>query len=444
MCPQLNDMVDDAPRGEEDCLYLNVYTPKLKKELQESEEAMPVMFWIHGGFFRHGSGNTEFYNPDYFMDENVVVVTVNYRLGVLGFLDLEDETVSGNMGLKDIIVALKWVQKNVELLGGDPKKVTVFGNGAGAAATDLLVLSPMTKGLFSRAICQSGVSLIGSYLDWRPKERASSLAKLFKETSTNSKHILKSLKNVDALDLAGNVSGTIDVDETLNKQIGVLPFSPSVDKNSKEAVVPKLPEDVFASGELPNPDVSIMMGFNSQEAIYHAQYYVKRREHFLRLITKRFQYLFPLRGLYTKFKSNFYFEVGYRLKHFYFTNGSLEEETENSLDEFLTFSSDLTVYPIDLTVRKYVELSKAPIYYYRFSYDGGFNYFKAQAIKPLFKNEEDVKVAGASELDEICYLFKCEKMSKKYKKLHEADEQPMDLKMIKRMVRLWTNFARTG
>ena len=93
------------------------------------------MVWIHGGGFIGGNGGTNFFGPDYFMSENnenpVILVTLNYRLGILGFLSLGDDVVTGNMGLKDQTLALKWVQKNIDNFGGDPNQVTIFGESAG-------------------------------------------------------------------------------------------------------------------------------------------------------------------------------------------------------------------------------------------------------------------------------------------------------------------------
>lgn len=109
----------------------------------------PVMFWIHGGAFMTGSNKTELFGPEYLIAENVVIVTINYRLGFLGFLSLDDPLlgVPGNAGLKDMVMALKWVQENISQFCGDPNNVTIFGESAGAAAVHFLMLSPMAKGL---------------------------------------------------------------------------------------------------------------------------------------------------------------------------------------------------------------------------------------------------------------------------------------------------------
>lgn len=117
------------------------------------------MFWIHGGGFQFGSGNSFLYGPDYLIDEGVVLVTINYRLGALGFLSADVPEAPGNAGLKDQVLALKWVKDNIKEFGGNPDKVTIFGQSAGAASVHYLMLSPMAKGLFHGAIAQSGVAL---------------------------------------------------------------------------------------------------------------------------------------------------------------------------------------------------------------------------------------------------------------------------------------------
>lgn len=140
----------------EDCLHLNVWTPAC------DDGARPVMVWIHGGAFVTGSGSGAFYRGQHLAARgDVVVVTINYRLGALGFLahpDLLDEETgsSGNWGLLDQVAALQWVQANITNFGGDPTNVTIFGESAGSMSVSCLVGSPRTQGLFRRAIAQSG------------------------------------------------------------------------------------------------------------------------------------------------------------------------------------------------------------------------------------------------------------------------------------------------
>lgn len=105
-----------------------------------------VMFWIHGGGFYLGSGNAEVYGPDYLVAEDVLLVTINYRLGALGFLCIGTEDAPGNAGLKDMVMALEWTRRNIAFFGGDPNRITIFGESAGAAAVQYLMLSPLARG----------------------------------------------------------------------------------------------------------------------------------------------------------------------------------------------------------------------------------------------------------------------------------------------------------
>jgi para-nitrobenzyl esterase len=151
-CPQPMKMEQS-----EDCLYLNVWTPA-----NLANEKLPVMVWIHGGGFFVGNPSEPLYNGIEFARKGVIFVSIAYRVGPLGFLahpDLSAESpnkVSGNYGLLDQIEALKWVQKNISAFGGDPAKVTIFGESAGAISVSMLCASPLAKGLFRGAISESG------------------------------------------------------------------------------------------------------------------------------------------------------------------------------------------------------------------------------------------------------------------------------------------------
>ncbi|KAG2469647.1 SAE2 enzyme, partial [Polypterus senegalus] len=147
--------VPPNPLISEDCLYLNIYTPaEPKQELQ-----LPVMVWIHGGALMIG-GASQYDGSALAAYENVVVVVIQYRVGYMGFLSTGDENCSGNWGLLDQVAALQWVQKHIKNFGGDPGSVTIFGESAGGCSVSALVLSPLSSGLFHKAISESGVILL--------------------------------------------------------------------------------------------------------------------------------------------------------------------------------------------------------------------------------------------------------------------------------------------
>lgn len=151
--------------GSEDCLFLNIYAPETAASAMGAKrKPLPVMFWIHGG--GNVNGTSSFYNGSRLAaDQNVVVVTVNYRLGFLGWFahpalraDATPADASGNYGTLDLIRALGWVQENIEAFGGDPGNVTIFGESAGGWNVVSLLASPLAKGKFHRAVVQSGLS----------------------------------------------------------------------------------------------------------------------------------------------------------------------------------------------------------------------------------------------------------------------------------------------
>jgi para-nitrobenzyl esterase len=161
ICPQAYNATDNGvgplPMSE-DCLTLNVYAPS-----QLAPERLPVMFWIHGGGLVNGSATAALYDGAELARQGVVVVTINYRLGRLGFFahpSLSRERPAepkANFGLMDQIAALRWVQRNITAFGGDPGNVTIFGESAGGYAVNLLMISPAARGLFHRAVCESGI-----------------------------------------------------------------------------------------------------------------------------------------------------------------------------------------------------------------------------------------------------------------------------------------------
>ncbi|KAM9814548.1 carboxylesterase 3 [Syngnathus typhle] len=187
MCIQDSDIVVNVsrmmsveytpPELSEDCLYLNVYTQAEAKR----DDKLPVMVWLHGGGLVMGAAS-QYDGAPLTAYENIVVVIIQYRLGILGFLGTGDEHLRGNWGFLDQLAALRWVRENIEAFGGDPQAVTVAGESAGGISASILTLSPLAKGLFQRAIFQSGVATVGTY------------------TSNNSSGLVKIVANLTGCD----------------------------------------------------------------------------------------------------------------------------------------------------------------------------------------------------------------------------------------------------
>ena len=240
----------DAENGKEDCLFLNVMTPKWP-----AKEKLPVMVWLHGGANEGGSASSELYKDGTLVQHGIVLVTVNYRLGIFGFMaqrGLEQESphhVSGNYGLLDQILALHWVHDNIAKFGGDPGNVTLFGQSAGAHDASLLMASPLAKGLFQRVIQESGSPL------------SPPLRPLAEADAANDK-ILASL-NVPAEGVVAFLRK--QTTEALLKAAGsqdprgIPVLGPIVDGY----VLPKSPVEMFAAGE--EAPVAVLVGTTTRE-----------------------------------------------------------------------------------------------------------------------------------------------------------------------------------
>jgi para-nitrobenzyl esterase len=195
--------------GSEDCLTLNVYAPTSKPH----NAKLPVMFWIHGGGYSGGTSAEPRHNGDFLPLKGVVLVTINYRLGVFGFLALpelasQQRGSSGNYGLMDMVAALGWVKKNITAFGGDPDCVTIFGESAGSFAVSTLMAAPSAQSLFHRAIGESGGALNSGTLSMDSLAVAAAKnAAWAKETGANSLEELRALSTEQILAVTAKKSG---------------------------------------------------------------------------------------------------------------------------------------------------------------------------------------------------------------------------------------------
>jgi para-nitrobenzyl esterase len=233
--------------SEAECLTLNVMTPAL------DDAKRPVLFWIHGGAFVNGGGSSPIYDGAKFVEHgDVVVVTVNYRLGAFGFLHLDevfgDElSGSGNAGVLDQVAALEWVRDNITAFGGDPEDVTIFGESAGGMSVGTLLGMPQAEGLYHRAIVQSGSASFAS-----PSAAATKTAQGFLEIAGVT--TVEELETISADDLLAAQGEFMKSNARTD-----LPFQPVVDGK----VLPDLPLNTIASGATGN--VTTMIGTTADE-----------------------------------------------------------------------------------------------------------------------------------------------------------------------------------
>uniref|UniRef100_A0A8D1TSV0 Carboxylic ester hydrolase n=1 Tax=Sus scrofa TaxID=9823 RepID=A0A8D1TSV0_PIG len=244
------------PEFSEDCLYLNIYTPA---DLTKRGR-LPVMVWIHGGGLVVGGAST-YDGLALAAHENVVVVAIQYRLGIWGFFSTGDEHSRGNWGHLDQVAALHWVQENIANFGGDPGSVTIFGESAGGESVSVLVLSPLAKNLFHRAISESGVAFTAGLVRKDMKAAAKQIAVLAGCKTTTSAvfvHCLRQKSEDELLDLTLKMKFlTLDFH---GDQRESHPFLTTVVDG---VLLPKMPEEILAEKDFNT--VPYIVGINKQE-----------------------------------------------------------------------------------------------------------------------------------------------------------------------------------
>lgn len=383
-CPQVSY---SATRQEysEDCLYLNVWTPA-----KSSREKLPVMVWIHGGGFALGATSTPLYNGENLAQMGVVLVSIAYRVGPLGFMtypELSAETennISGNYGLFDMIAGLKWVKNNIHAFGGDPDKVTIFGESAGGIAVSMLCASPLGKGLFSGAISQSGGNFGPVFMDSRRdgiqhlKGAEKTGVEFMKRMGVNS---IAELRKVNPQKWA---------DDPLSQMGG---FWPVVDNY----VILGDQYKLYESGNY--NDVNVIIGTNSDEGSMFVG--PSEPEEYKKGIRKRFG---P------------------------FANRILEEYPANTKEETFTSAADIfreTVFawPSWAWARLQSNTGQSKVFFYYFD--------QQQSVSPF----SSIKPGGAGHGAELSYIFG---------HLDENQYSEKDFKLSEIMMKYWTNFAKNG
>ncbi|XP_018559416.1 neuroligin-2a isoform X2 [Lates calcarifer] len=389
----------------EDCLYLNVYVPT-EDDIRDRRKK-PVMLFIHGGSYMEGTGNM-FDASVLAAYGNVIVVTMNYRLGVLGFLSTGDQSAKGNYGLLDQIQALRWLNENIGHFGGDPERITIFGSGAGASCVNLLILSHHSEGLFHRAIAQSGTAISSWSVNYQPLKYTKILARKVGCTYTETADLVDCLRRKNFREL---------VDQDIQPARYHIAFGPVVDGD----VVPDDPEILMQQGEFLNYD--ILIGVNQGEGLK----FVDDSEDNDGISAAAFDYTI------SNFVDNLY---GYpegkdilreTIKFMYTDwadrdNGDMRRKTLLAL-----FTDHQWVAPAVATAKLHAEF-QSPVYFYTF-------YHHCQT-------ETRPEWADAAHGDEIPYVFGVPMIGAT--DLFPCNFSKNDVMLSAVVMTYWTNFAKTG
>ncbi|KAK4879934.1 hypothetical protein RN001_008080, partial [Aquatica leii] len=407
-CTQL-DHISIGPNviGNEDCLYLEISVPILKQV--NDFQNLPVMVWIHGGTFIFSGINDT--GPDYFMEEPVVLVAIDYRLNVFGFLNTLDDNARGNAGLKDQLLALKWIKNNIKYFGGDPNKVTIFGCSAGGASVQLHMLSPKSQGLFHRAISESGTPLNPWSFQRHPLEMAKKLASGFGIINTNNKILVEQLQKIPYDKLLKMVANQNVMGFSF--LYNAPPFTVSIEADSDSAFLTEKTYGLLESGKINS--VPYMLGHTTEEGSFPYDYVNNNVIH-LDIFDKNPSLLIPVSMNIPKDSSCNDYTLQ-KIKNFYFNNSSFSDKIN-----WINFqSSDAFIRGILKSVEMICQQTSVPIYYYQYSYVG---------------NKTSSYTGGATHYAEVQYLL--------YSHIFNPTENEADKLTRKKLIRLWVNFAHFG
>ncbi|XP_045506429.1 juvenile hormone esterase-like [Colias croceus] len=413
-------------KGEEDCLYLNVYTPNI-----EPENPLPVMVYIHGGGFLCGSGNDDQYEPEFLIKNDVILVTINYRLDVLGFLSLDTEDIPGNAGMKDQVAALRWVQNNIRNFGGNPVNVTIFGESAGAASVSAHLISPMSKGLFKRAITQSGTTLCPWAQTYGARDRAILLARELGCECNNDKEIFEFFKNQPAENLV-NRKVPIFFTESAKLFPHVCYAIVSEKKfKGQECFIEGDFFELMRNGNCIHEGVEVMNGYTEDEGILYfamgspPEKVIEQASHYAQFFVPHdiMNHVPPIQQM----------ALGKKIKKYYLKDQLVNKE--RNFDELLKFlSMDYFIHGALTWQKLCAKKSKNKIFLYKFSCKSERNLF-AHMIGCSFVYEKRIPV---SHVDDLLYLFPFSIG------LPAVDVNSKTFKMIDQFTKLWTNFAKYG
>uniref|UniRef100_A0A8C5MYQ1 Carboxylic ester hydrolase n=1 Tax=Leptobrachium leishanense TaxID=445787 RepID=A0A8C5MYQ1_9ANUR len=396
----LFNITTEFPPLSEDCLFLNVFTPRDR----QSASKLPVMVFIHGGGLSMGGANM-FYGAALSALENVVVVTLQYRLGILGFMSDGTKEASGNYGFLDQVAALHYVQENIKDFGGDPHCVTIFGESAGGVSVSALVLSPLAKGLFHRAIAESGTAVL-------PGLMSSS-----QEQITASVNVISNISGCDPASLIACLKEKTEEELlSISNSGGQLVVPGSIDG----VFLPKPVEEILANNE--SNDVPFLIGINEQECGWMVPQTLNLTAIMGGVDKGTIQTLLRTLPLLEISESDIPLAME---EYFGDTN-----DTQEIRNRFLDMCGDKIFAIPALKTAKYHRDSGYPVYFYEFR------------CRPSVFKDSKPDFVKADHGDELFFImggmFLSEDVLFKVKGTKEEEE------LSRTMMKYWANFARAG
>ncbi|XP_068902411.1 carboxylic ester hydrolase-like [Tenebrio molitor] len=401
----------------EDCLFVNVFTPELP--VDGNNVSLVVMFYIHGGGFTIGSSMDA--PPDLYISNDVVLVTVNYRLGPFGFLSTQDDVIPGNNGLKDQLLAIQWTHDNIHLFGGNPDQITIFGESAGSGSCAYQLLNQNSEGLFRGVILQSGSFLSPWSLQRNARSIAFGTAALLNstfESSNDSESLLQFLQSVDTEELitaANTYNNFVTPPYGMDVSQGLV-WAPVIEGKNPGAFLTKKMYGLLQAGNV--LAVPTLMGINSEENIAFNQdrdtfkFFAETWDGDLNLIVPDDMQIVD---------EDDHAKMGRLIREIY-TGG---EPFADNLGAAIRYSSD-TSFTRSIIKHAEVFSKYAKTYFYQFSYDG-----EAGNINVQYDGAESV---GHGE--DLAYLF-CSGYG-----CDEAIYPEDDIITRNRLIKLWTDFAK--
>ncbi|KAJ0179122.1 hypothetical protein K1T71_004834 [Dendrolimus kikuchii] len=396
LCPQI-DTISGRSKGSIDCLHLNVFVPSTAN----SRNRLPVLVWIHGGGFNGGAKSVDNYGPSYFIKQEIILVTVNYRVGPYGFMCLDIPEVPGNQGLKDQLLALKWVKENIAAFGGDTNKITISGGSAGSMSTNFHVLYAK-ENLFNKAIMQSGTAL--SPVMYEPLKDLPLI--LAANLGLNTSDIYEAVAFLSVADPSLVVG--------VYNELGLIQRV-CIEKEFEETEGYILEDWLSLSTNFRIKNMPILIGFNEEEksksdSSQNPEYYQN-----LKIVETYISNAFS----FDKDDSDEMIDI---VRHFYFGD---DGESEETAQQIIDFDSDFIFnHPTYRAIDQLIDNAAGNIYFYLFSYTGD-----------KISDQDTDENRKASHGDETLYLFDSSSND-----VVSTDDQLV----IDRMTTLWANFIKYG